>query len=75
MLFHIIKIYKNLLALDPHHGSWWFGLGVSLDKLGKKNEAISAYTQALHEGQLAVASLDYLQKRIRTLQEVGNEKE
>lgn len=38
-------------ALDqrPEEGEWWFGLGLTLDALGRYQEATEAYQKALHE--------------------------
>lgn len=65
------NIYQQLLTLNAHNGNWWFGLGVSLDKLGDSKQAITAYTRALSEGQLNTASISHLQNRLRVLNEAG----
>lgn len=69
-----IRTYQKLLALDPHNGSWWFGLAVSYDKVGKTRDATTAYERAMSEGHLNSASLAYLQKRLESLQEADNAK-
>ncbi|OGT45854.1 MAG: hypothetical protein A3E83_00560 [Gammaproteobacteria bacterium RIFCSPHIGHO2_12_FULL_41_20] len=70
-----VKLYKELLNVNIHNGSWWFGLGVSLDKLGYKKDAIQSYTRAVTEGHLNPASIAYLQNRLQALQEDDNAKE
>jgi Flp pilus assembly protein TadD len=69
-----VRTYQKLLSLDSHNGSWWFGLAVSYDKLGKSREALSAYEHAMSDGHLNSDSLAYLQKRLETLQEAENDK-
>ncbi len=63
-----IKIYQQLLDLNPHNGNWWFGLGVSLDKLNQRQGAVEAFNKAITEGHLNADSLAYLQKRLHVLQ-------
>lgn len=62
-------IYQNLVRINKHEGSWWFGLAVSLDKLGKSQDAVFAYTKAATEGRLNPQALAFLQSRLRTIQE------
>ncbi len=50
-------IYQKLVAINPHESSWWFGLGVSLDKLGQRQDAVMAYTKAATEGRLNAQAL------------------
>jgi Flp pilus assembly protein TadD len=68
-----IKVYRQLLALNPHNGNWWFGLGVSLDKIGHGSEATQAYTTAATEGHLSSESISFLQKRLHSARENANE--
>jgi len=63
-----VNIYRHLLALNAHNGNWWFGLGVSLDKLEQRQAAVDAFTKAMSEGHLNLASISYLQKRLHSLQ-------
>ena len=62
-------LYKKLLAINTSNGSWWFGLGVSLDKLGQDQNAINAYGRAAAQGHLNAESMAYLQNRLHQLQE------
>lgn len=69
------NIYRQLVDLNPSNGSWWFGLGISLEKLGHTKEASDAYTNALAKGNLNPESLAYLQNRLQTLKEKLNASE
>lgn len=62
------NIYKKLVKIDPHQGSWWFGLGVSLDKMGNNKDAVFAYTKAATEGNINTKALSFLQSRLQVLQ-------
>lgn len=70
-----VMLYTKLLQLNPHNGSWWFGLAVSLDKMGKDNQAIEAYNKASSEGHLNGESLAYLESRLDKLQEAVDDKQ
>lgn len=63
------EIYQKLVRINPHEGSWWFGLGVSLDKLGRSQDAIYAYTKAATEGRINTQAMTFLQNRLQILQE------
>lgn len=69
------NIYKQLININTNNGSWWFGLAVSLDKLGQTKTALDAYTKAATAGHLNPESLAYLQNRLHRLQEVVDDKE
>lgn len=69
-----VKVYRNLLANNNKQGSWWFGLGLSLDKLGNKKAAKDAYMNAMSAGNLAASSVAYLEKRLHALQEITDDK-
>jgi Flp pilus assembly protein TadD len=62
-------IYKKLVNINPHDGSSWFGLGVSLDKLGQNQDAVYAYTKAATEGRLNPQAMSFLQSRLQLLQD------
>ncbi len=68
-----INIYHQLLNRNSQNSSWWFGLAVSLDKLGKSKDALNAYSTAMSQGNLNPESLAYLNKRIQALQEGAHE--
>jgi Flp pilus assembly protein TadD len=68
-----IRIYRQLLSLNPENGNWWFGLGVSLEKIGQKKSALNAYSKALTAGHLTSSSTTFLQNRLQALEERTNE--
>lgn len=68
-------IYQKLVQINPHEGSWWFGLGVSMDKLGHLQDAIYAYSKAATEGRLNAQAMAFLQTRLRVLQEESHAKD
>ena len=70
-----IKTYRELLQNNQDNSSFWFGLGVSLEKNGQIKEANSAYTKALSTGNLDTESITFLQKRLQVLQGVLHDKE
>lgn len=61
-------IYRDLTSMNSHEGSWWLGLAIALDKLGKTNSALLAYEKASHEGNIPVNSLSYLNERLHQLE-------
>lgn len=63
------EIYKRLVTINPHEGSWWFGLGVSQDKLGHNQDAAYAYTKAATEGRLNAQAMSFLQTRLQSLRD------
>lgn len=69
------SLYRQLLAINSNNSSWWFGLGVSLDKLNQEKNAIDAYQHALNVGHLSPESTTYLQSRLRKLEEARDDKE
>lgn len=68
------QLYQQLVQVDSHNSSWWFGLGVSLDKLNQRQAAIEAYTKAMNEGHLNGEAMAYLQNRLQLLKEDSNAK-
>ena len=66
------EIYKRLVTINPHEGSWWFGLGVSQDKLGHNQDAAYAYTKAATEGRLNAQAMSFLQTRLQSLQDASH---
>ncbi|HVE44654.1 MAG TPA: tetratricopeptide repeat protein [Gammaproteobacteria bacterium] len=66
------RIYRELLTLWPQNGNWWFGLGLSLDKMGQGQAAKNAYTKALMEGHLNTSSVSFLENRLQSLERITN---
>lgn len=69
------KIYKKLVYMNPHNGNWWFGLGLSLDKLHSDKEASEAYSNAAIEGHLNADSMAFLENRLEALRGDSHETE
>lgn len=61
------RIYRNLINLDPQNGSWWFGLGIALEKSGQNKSALEAYSRAISEGKLDPESAMYAQSRLQAI--------
>lgn len=68
-----VDLYRKLLTINPQNGNWWFGLGLSLEKLGEKSLAYNAYRRAISNGNVDQDSLSYLQNHLEALQEVIND--
>lgn len=41
------QAYREAARLNPNHGPWWIGLGVSLEQAGQRPDAAAAYQRAL----------------------------
>ena len=61
-------LYKRLLALRPQNSHWWFGLGITLEKMGMNLEAKGAYTRALMLGRLSPDSIIFAQRRLKFME-------
>lgn len=68
-----MRIYRQLLNINPENSRWWFGLALSFDKQGKQSLAMEAYNKALTTGNLTAESITYSQNRIQLLQGDTNE--
>lgn len=68
-----IRLYKRLLSDNPQNGNWWFGLGLSLEKLGEINSAYDAYVKAVTTGNVNTESYSMLQDHLQSLKETLNE--
>jgi MSHA biogenesis protein MshN len=58
--------YRTALRIDPDHGEWWMGLGLSLEQAGSDAEAVAAYGQA-HKRPLDAALQNYVWTRMKVL--------
>ena len=67
-----IKLYQQLLLLNPEHGNWWFGLGFSLEKTGHIKQAMKAYKKALSFGRLNEETIHYLESHLKILEEMNH---
>jgi MSHA biogenesis protein MshN len=61
------ETYLKLVKKNPQQSRWWLGLGISLEKMGKNVEAISAYKKA-RDLKLPARLMKYVDGR---LQEMG----
>ncbi|MDP1928490.1 MAG: tetratricopeptide repeat protein [Thiobacillus sp.] len=57
------KAYQRALAADPDQGGWLLGLGVSLESLGRMDEARVAYRKALEHGEFKPEVVEFLQQK------------
>jgi len=60
--------YVKLLKINPREGIWWVGMAISLEALGKKNEAHNAYEKARQTGTLNSRISKYSNQRLQFLQ-------
>ncbi|TDY04076.1 tetratricopeptide repeat protein [Thiohalophilus thiocyanatoxydans] len=63
--------YRDILRVNPRQGSWWIGLGISLEQLEKYNEARAAYQRAKDRTQLTENLKEYVDKRLAVLANAG----
>lgn len=59
-----VKLYQQLLELNPEKSIWWLGLATSLELLGKHNEAIVAYQQAYQTNGLTPVLKAFVETKI-----------
>jgi MSHA biogenesis protein MshN len=53
------------LQLRPNTGLWMLGMGVSLDALGRGDEAKSVYREAIRSGSLSADLSAFAEQRLR----------
>ncbi len=61
------QLYGTVLQIEPERPRWWMGLGISLEEMGRPDEALSAYQVAHSIGELDHDSGRFVQRRIRKL--------
>lgn len=66
-----IDIYLKLVKTRPNTGIWWLGLAISLEKTGKKKEALDAYQRAQNTGSLNAGLIKFTNNRVSALMEIG----
>lgn len=62
-----IEEFRSALASSQKHAIWWVGLGVSLEQVGQKAEALQAYGQAQIQADPSSATSDFASQRIAVL--------
>ena len=58
-----VKAYQHALVAEPDRGGWLLGLGVSLESLGRMDEARAAYQKALQRGAFKPEVIEFLRKK------------
>lgn len=62
-----VQLYKQLVRHDPQLGTWWLGLGISLEAMQNPGAALDAYQRANRSGSLKTRVAQYVKKKIRAL--------
>ncbi|MEO5364963.1 MAG: tetratricopeptide repeat protein [Magnetococcus sp. WYHC-3] len=62
-----ISLYEVLLRDHSGNGVWWMGIGISLEAVGQRAEALNAYQRALDSGQLNRKLSYFTQERLKGL--------
>jgi MSHA biogenesis protein MshN len=63
--------YSQILKLRPDTGIWWVGLGISLEALGKQQQAQQAYARARQTGTLRGDLARYTDNRLLALDAIN----
>jgi len=58
-----VRAYQRAIEADPSQGGWLLGLGLSLESLGRTDEARSAYRRALALGGFKPEVIKFLQQK------------
>lgn len=66
-----IERYERLLQRFPEESRSWMGLGISLEAVGRRDEARDVYRIALQVGELPPASRSWLTTRLSALGQEG----
>ena len=67
------SLYVKLLKIRPREGMWWVGMAISLEALGKQEQALQAYAKARQSGNLNARLQQYSTQRLTQL--TGDEAE
>lgn len=65
--------YAALVGVQPDHGLWWMGLGLSLEGAGRPGAALDAYTRAARDVRLTQDVARFVRERIDTLDDRRNQ--
>ena len=63
-----IAYFKQALRWQSTVGTWWMGLGISLEQQQQKRDAVTAYQKAEKTGTLTEGVLAYVQSRVQSLE-------
>jgi MSHA biogenesis protein MshN len=63
-----VEEFRAALTISPVVGSWWMGLGISEQALGRRDAAASAFQNARTTGNLAPELVAFVEQRLRQLQ-------
>ena len=66
-----VQSYRRLIKLEPERGSWWLGVGISLERLGRLRESYIAYLEAETCGDLDAPVRRFVQERLVNLGYAG----
>lgn len=67
-----IQLYQRLLDIQPSEPRWKVGLAISLDNLGKSDQALIFYQQGMYSGKLDRALQDFVSGRITQIKNRSN---
>ena len=62
-----VKHYLVALRSDPSMPNWLVGIGISMQALGRENDAAEAFQRAKDGGQLPAAFIAFVDQRLHQL--------